>query len=277
MLFVASGPIVTSASTNRFVAGPLPPGPWVPEVERVTFVEGGAAFASESTKCQVALAFAVNRSATLLLIVTVQVRVFPLPPHWLESPQVDDIDWGAGEIVGVIDVSDAVVPESNAVVVMVNLGEWLTSFTALDAMLMFASTNRFVTEPELPCVPSVERLTVCVAGLAPASVSSNFQDTSAVAVITAAELLLTWKVQVRVLPLPPQFAELAQWLFNSVTDGLVCGVIDSRVAVVPDGIPVVETVNVCAVPTSFTPFGVMLTFASTNRFVTSPELPVFPS
>src|SRR5205814_909215 len=112
-------------------------------------------------------------------------------------------------------------------------------------MLTFASTNRLVTEPELPCVPSVERLTVTVAGLAPASLSSNFQDESAVAVKIAAELLLIWKVQVRVRPLPPQFAELAQLLFNSVVLGVTCGVIDSNVAVVPDGIPVVDTVNVC--------------------------------
>jgi hypothetical protein len=111
-------------------------------------------------------------------------------------------------------------------------------------MLTFASTNRLVTELELPCVPSVERLTVTEAGFAPASLSSNFQETSAVAVIVPAALLLTWKVQVRVLPLPPQFAELPHVLFRIGVAGLTFGVIESNVAVVPDGIPVVETVNV---------------------------------
>ena len=61
---------------------------------------------------------------------------------------------------------------------------------------------------------------------------------------TPAALLLIWKVQVRVLPLPPQFAELAQLLFSNVVAGVTLGVIDCNVAVVPDGIPVVETVNV---------------------------------
>src|SRR6476469_5828949 len=144
-------------------------------------------------------------------------------------------------------------------------------------MLTFASTNRLTTEPELPCVPSVERLTVTVAGLAFASVSSNFQDTSAVAVNTPAELLLIWKVQVRVRPLPPQVAELPQVLFRIGVLGETCGVIDSNVAVVPDGIAVVETVNVCACPTSLTALGPMLTFASTYRLTTEPELPCVPS
>src|SRR3954452_12415350 len=144
-------------------------------------------------------------------------------------------------------------------------------------MLTLASTNRLVTEAELPCVPSVERLTVTVAGSAPVSPSSNFQEESAVAVNRPAEVLLIWKVQVRVRPLPPQFAELAQLLFNSGVLGLTCGVIDSSVAVVPDGIPVVETVNVCACPTSLTADGPMLTFASTNRLVTEAELPCVPS
>ena len=51
-----------------------------------------------------------------------------------------------------------------------------TAFTPFGVMLTFASTKRWTTEPELPCVLSVvERLT-CVAGLASASPSSNFQD-----------------------------------------------------------------------------------------------------
>ena len=48
---------------------------------------------------------------------------------------------------------------------------------------------------------------------------------------------------------------------------MTCGVIDSNVGVVPRGSAVVETVNMWVSPTSFTPFGVMLTLASTNRLV----------
>src|SRR5439155_2099909 len=106
-----------------------------------------------------------------------------------------------------------------------------------------------------------------------ASLSSNFQDESAVAVKIAAELLLIWKVQVRVRPLPPQFAELAQLLFNSVVLGVTCGVIDSNVAVVPDGIPVVDTVNVCVSPTLFTPSGGIVMFASHYPYLPPPEFP----
>ena len=53
--------------------------------------------------------------------------------------------------------------------------------------------------------------------------------------------------------------------------------IDVSDAVVPDGIAVVVIVNTCWSPTSFTPFGVMLTFASTNRLIASPEFGAVPS
>src|SRR5204862_422245 len=98
------------------------------------------------------------------------------------SPHVDSIEVGSGVIVGVIDCSVAAVPESNAFVVIVNVCACLISFTALCAIVMLASTNRFVFEPELPCEPSVVRRTVAVGGVAPASLSVNVQEESAVAV-----------------------------------------------------------------------------------------------
>src|SRR5262245_57227346 len=85
-LFVASGGlIVMYASTKRFVAGPLPPGPLLPDVERVTSAVAGLALGSLSTKCQTAVAFAVNVPAWVLLIVTVQVAVVPLTCGVLQS------------------------------------------------------------------------------------------------------------------------------------------------------------------------------------------------
>jgi hypothetical protein len=110
--------MLTFASTNRFVAEPLPPGPLLPEVERVTSCEAGFAPASLSTKCQTACAFAVNAPAELELIWNEQVAVLPLTfglPHVLfeiDSPP---------ETLGVIDVSVAVVPCGLAVLVTVNV------------------------------------------------------------------------------------------------------------------------------------------------------------
>jgi hypothetical protein len=136
--FVAvSGLNAMLASTKVFVAGPLPPGPLVPEVERVTLTEAGFALASPSTKCHVAVAFAVNTPADVLLIVTVHVAWLPLT---VGVAHVSDCDDGAGETDGVIDVSDAVVPDGNALVVIVNTCWWPTSLVAVGAMLTFAST-----------------------------------------------------------------------------------------------------------------------------------------
>ena len=124
-------------------------------------------------------------------------------------------------------------------------------------------------------MPSVVRLTVTVAGFAPGSPSSNFQEASAVAMKVAAELLLIWKVQVPVLP-PLLIVGDPHVLFRIGVLGLTCGVIDSNVGVVPCGSAVVETVNVWVSPTSFTPFGVMLTLASTNRLTAWPEFGAVP-
>src|SRR4051812_46841871 len=75
--------MLTLASTNRFVAGPLPPGPagFVRSavfVSRVTVAVAGLAPASPSAKLQTAVAFAVKIPAVLLLIVTVHERVLPV-------------------------------------------------------------------------------------------------------------------------------------------------------------------------------------------------------
>ena len=73
--FTPLGAILTFASTNRFVAGPLPPGPLVPEVERVTSAELGVPLPA---KCQTAVAFAVNVPAEALLIENEHVAVLPV-------------------------------------------------------------------------------------------------------------------------------------------------------------------------------------------------------
>src|SRR5438128_2209665 len=105
-------------------------------------------------------------------------------------------------MLGVIDVIVSVVPAGNAVLVIVNVCEWLTSLTLVSGvMLTFASTYRLVTEPELPWVPSVVRLTLTEGGLAPASLSTKCQIAVAFAVIDAADELLAWNVHVAVLPL----------------------------------------------------------------------------
>jgi hypothetical protein len=86
--------------------------PWVESVVRVTSV-----LLVPSVKCQTASAVAVNVPGSLLLIVTVQVAVFPVT---VGLAQVLLIEPGAGETCGVIDVSDAVLPPGNAVVEIVN-------------------------------------------------------------------------------------------------------------------------------------------------------------
>ena len=102
------------ASTNRLVAGPLPPGPLLPEVERVTDAVFGGAL--PSLKPQTAVALAVKTPALLLLIVTVHDRVLPDPP----GTQVV-IESGVGETVTLNEVNDGVVPAGNAFVVIVNV------------------------------------------------------------------------------------------------------------------------------------------------------------
>ena len=109
-------------------------------------------------------------------------------------------------------------------------------------MLTFASTNRLVTEPELPCVLSVVRVTLTEAGLAPASPSTKCQIAVALAVMTAAEELLTWNVHVPVLPPLLNVGEPHVLFETEPLDKL--GVIDVIVAAVPDANAFVVTVNV---------------------------------
>src|SRR6185503_8473777 len=97
-------------------------------------VFGGVA---PSAKCQTAVAFAVNVAATVLLIVSVHVAVLPLTCGLL---QVVDCELGAGETLGVIDVSVAVVPEAVATEVIVNTCWSFTSFTSFGVIDTFAST-----------------------------------------------------------------------------------------------------------------------------------------
>src|SRR5438876_1177367 len=105
-------------------------------------------------------------------------------------------------------------------------------------MLTFASTNRLVTDPELPCEESVERRTVAVAGFAFASGSVKVQEASAVAVYTPAALLLTVTEHVRVLPLPPGLPHVS--VIVAPAGPVTCGVIEFSTAVVPAGMAVVE-------------------------------------
>src|SRR5262245_39907038 len=106
--------MLTFASTNSFVAGPALPG--VGSVVRVASAVAGFGLGSLSTKCQTAVAFAVNVPGVLLLIVTVQVAVFPLTVG-------EHADWlsGAGDTLTVSEVSEAVVPAGSAFVVIVNV------------------------------------------------------------------------------------------------------------------------------------------------------------
>jgi hypothetical protein len=103
---------------------------------------------------------------------------------------------------------------------------------------MFASTNRFVAGPELPCVESVERVTSVE--FVP---SLKCQIAVAAAVNVPGVELLIVTVQVAV------FAKTTGVLQVSVSEpglGVTTGVIDVRVAVDPEGIAVVVIVNVCA-------------------------------
>jgi len=111
--FVAvKGESAIFASTNRFVAGPLPPAPLFPEVERLTVTPSIVTWA---------LTFAVNTPAELLLIVSVQVAVFPLTTG---VPQSVPCVPGAGLTVVVIAPKlTGVAPDGIAVTVIVNVCE----------------------------------------------------------------------------------------------------------------------------------------------------------
>jgi hypothetical protein len=70
---------------------------------------------------------------------------------------------------------------------------------------------------------------------------------------------------------------LEQLSDSDVGAGEMLGTIDVSVAVEPDGSAVVVIVNWCCSVIPFVPFGLIEMFASTNRLIAGPELPVVPS
>ena len=108
--------MLIDASTYCLVAGPLPPGPAgdavVGSVSRVT---------DTPPILSVAEAFAVNAPAVLLLIVSVQVAVFP-PPKDTAAPHV--VLWLVGaalRVTAMFAVVAGVAPSGACVTVTVNV------------------------------------------------------------------------------------------------------------------------------------------------------------
>jgi len=149
MPFVASGAMLIAASTNRFVAGPVPLGPLLPDVERLT-----VAWFVPSVNTTSVLAFRVNVVAVGLFTVTVHVYV----PFACSAGEAHVLELvcgatGSGESTGVTDTDWTVAPLCPAgVTVIVNVCDLVTSLIALGAMPIDASTNRFIFEP-LPTGP----------------------------------------------------------------------------------------------------------------------------
>src|SRR5689334_10598537 len=110
--------MLTLASTNRFVADPLPPGPLFPDVERVTVAELGVPL---PLNAHTAVALAVNDPAELLLIWNEHVAVFPLLVRVGEPQVLFRIGVALPTMLGVSDVNDAVVPAGEPVLVTVNV------------------------------------------------------------------------------------------------------------------------------------------------------------
>src|SRR5712692_312315 len=122
------------ASTYVLVAGPLPPGPLVPEVERVTVTP---------PIVTLAVALAVKVPVVPLLIVSMQVAEVPnVVPHvLLDKP-------GGGLTFGVIVMLGVPVPLGKAVTEMVKVCAWLISFVAVGVMVIEASTARSGSDPQ---------------------------------------------------------------------------------------------------------------------------------
>src|SRR5437867_11588782 len=97
-----AGVTMMLASTKVLVAGPLPPGPELPLVERLIVTPPMVTWA---------LALAVNLPAELLLMVSVQVAWLPTT---VGLPQVEDRVPGAGETLVVMLKALAVRPEPPA-------------------------------------------------------------------------------------------------------------------------------------------------------------------
>src|SRR5216683_3522121 len=122
------------ASTYVLVAGPLPPGPALPEVDRVTVTP---------PIVTTAVALAVKVPVVPLLIVSVQVAEVPdVVPHVLLDED------GRGPTLVEIVMAGVPVPLGKAVAVMVKVWEWLISLMAFAAMEMAASTTRNGSVPQ---------------------------------------------------------------------------------------------------------------------------------
>ena len=119
------------------MAGPLPPGPEFPEVDRVTVADAGFAAGSVEVKVTAAVALAVKTPGELLLMVTEQVATLPETEG---EPQVVDCDVGAGVTTGVIDPKLTLVPVGMAVTVTLKVCWLCTSLTPLGAIATEAST-----------------------------------------------------------------------------------------------------------------------------------------
>ena len=131
-----------------------------------------------------------------------------------------------------VNATGVAVPGS-AVTVIVNVCAVPTSFTALGLIDTFASTYFFTADPELPCVPSVVRVTS-----SPPSVTTAV----AFAVNVPTLLLLIVSVQVAVLPLTVGEPHV---LLDVPGAGLTLGVMDLKVGVpVPSGNALTVIVNV---------------------------------
>jgi len=104
------GVIVMLASTNRFTPGPEPPGPLLPEVERLTVTPPMETCALELT---------VNVPALLLLMVTVQVAVLPFT---VGDAHVVLCEVGAGStLTAIAEKLTGVAPAGIAFTVTVNV------------------------------------------------------------------------------------------------------------------------------------------------------------
>src|SRR5262249_18204699 len=147
--FVAVGGVTTmNASTKRFVAGPLPPGPELPDVDRTTVAVAGVAPGSLSANVHVAVAFAVDVPTDERLIVIVHVATLPLTvgePHVFEFARS-----GVGETLGTIDTRVGVVPLGIAVAVTVKMCWFPTSFVLSCGVIVIRPSTKCLTAGPLP-------------------------------------------------------------------------------------------------------------------------------
>src|SRR3989442_302059 len=147
-------------------------------------------------------------------------------------------------------------PSGRALTVMVKLWAVPTSFTPLGVIEMLASTYFFTAGPLLPWVPSVARVTVT-----PPMVTWA----EALAVKLPAEPLLMVRVQVAVLLTMVGATDVVLWLSGAgLPDGVM---LVKTTGLAPSGRALTVMVKVWAVPTSFTPLGVIEMLASTYFFI----------